>query len=369
MKIKLAIDARTMGSRPSGIGMYLFNFLKELAEYEELEPVLITDVDVSEQMRYFKEKDIAVYPMGQKIYQSGGVYKYFKHVQHVLDEVQPDLFWEVNNIIPVKLKGSFKTVVTIHDVLPMTHTWCYGRVYKWYFMHSMKITLKQADGVIYDSQFSRDDAHRFFKRAALITDMIGYVVISDRKSADKTTEGDYFLYVGNMEMRKGLDILLGGYSKYRENGGTKKLVLAGKMVDKDRLDQMICEVSSKAGGITYNNYVDEDKKNSLYSGCACFVFPSRAEGFGMPVLEAMQYGKPVIASDLKVFHEIAGDEPTYFELENISDEAACDRLAKAMAEYDEKTDTDAYKEVLLRYDGRKLAKNIYVFFAKIVDKR
>ncbi len=369
MKIKLAIDARTMGSRPSGIGMYLYNFLKELAEYEEIEPVLITDVDISEQIVYFKNKGIAVYPMGQAIYQSGGVYKYFAHVQRVLNEVKPDLFWEVNNIIPVKLKGDFKTIVTIHDVLPMTHTWCYGNIYKWYFSSSMKKTLKQAAAVVYDSEFSRDSTRKFFKQAERLPDMLGYIIMKQLKEKPVTGDEDYFLYVGNMEMRKGVDILLAGYRRYRGNGGTKKLVLAGKMVDKDRLDQLICEASSQVGGITYHNYVDEEKKGKLYAQCSCFVFPSRAEGFGMPVLEAMEYGKPVITSDLGIFREIAGDAPTFFTLENVSDEIAADNLAKAMAEYDERVDASKYEEVLGRYDGEKLGRNLYDFFVKVVDKR
>lgn len=89
----------------------------------------------------------------------------------------------------------------------------------------------------------------------------------------------------------------------------------------------------------------------------------------MPVLEAMEYGKPVITSDLGIFQEIAGDAPTFFTLENVSDETAADNLAKAMAEYDDRVAASKYEEVLGRYDGEKLGRNLYDFFVKIVDKR
>lgn len=366
MKIKIAIDARTMGSRPSGIGMYLYNFLTELIKYEDLEISLITDVDTSEQMAYFKDKNVAIHQMGQAIYQSGGVYKYFAYVQSVLKDVKPDIFWEVNNIIPVKLKGNFKTIVTIHDVLPMTHTWCYGKVYKWYFSNAMKKTLKQADGIIYDSEFSKRCTEEFFKNAHKVNDMTGYVIIKQTMEKPEIKDNNYFFYVGNMEMRKGVDILLAAYEKYRRNGGDKKLILAGKMVDADKLDQMICEASGNVGGITYHNYVDEEKKSRLFAECSCFVFPTRAEGFGMPVIEAMQYEKPVIASDLAIFREITKDKPTYFKLEGLTEDEAADNLCKAMENYTVAVDKKNYEETLARYEGGKLTKALYDFFLTVI---
>lgn len=370
MKLKLAIDARTMGSRPSGIGMYLFNFLTELIKYEDIEISLITDVDTSEHMKYFKDNSISnkvsIHPMGQAIYQSGGVYKYFAHVQKMLNEIKPDVFWEVNNIIPVKLKGDFKTVVTIHDVMPMTHTWCYGSIYKFYFANAMKKTLKQADAIIYDSIESKNIAQKYFKAANKVKDMIGYVIIKQIKEKPAIKDEDYFFYVGNIEMRKGIDVLIDAYEIYRRNGGKKKLVLAGKMVDTEKLDQPICEASSQVGGITYLNYVDEEKKAKLFAECSCFVFPTRAEGFGMPVIEAMQYEKPVIATDLGIFREIIGDGVNYFKLENLSTGEAVTNLCKAMENYDNQPDLEGYKTTLAKYEGEKLAKEVYDFIKSLV---
>lgn len=366
--IKLAIDARTMGSRPSGIGMYLYNMLCELIEYEDLEISLITDVATSEQMNYFKDKKVAIHQMGQAIYQSGGVYKYFAFVQKSLNEIRPDVFWEVNNIIPVTLKGNFKTVVTIHDVLPMTHTWCYGKVYKFYFANAMRKTLKQADAVIYDSVESKNYTQKFFKSAQKVKDMIGYVIIKQIKEKPELKDNGYFFYVGNIEMRKGVDILIDAYAKYRSNGGRKKLVLAGKMVDADKLDQLICEASSEVGGITYHNYVTEEKKAQLFAECSAFVFPTRAEGFGMPVIEAMQYNKPVIASELGIFREIIGDTPTYFELEGVSGSDAVTNLCKAMENYSEHAPTSDYVEILAKYESGRLSEKLYSFMKEVIGE-
>ena len=105
--MKIAVDARTLGSRPSGVGMYLNDFLKVLMKYREFEFVLLSDVAESEYIRYFMEKGIPVITQGKAVYRSAGVYSYFSFIQKQLNEIQPDLFWEVNTIIPIRLKGKF----------------------------------------------------------------------------------------------------------------------------------------------------------------------------------------------------------------------------------------------------------------------
>ena len=120
---------RTLGSRPSGVGMYLNDFLKVLMKYREFEFVLLSDVAESEYIRYFMEKGIPVITQGKAVYRSAGVYSYFSFIQKQLNEIQPDLFWEVNTIIPIRLKGNFKTMITIHDMFPIEYVEYFGIVY------------------------------------------------------------------------------------------------------------------------------------------------------------------------------------------------------------------------------------------------
>ena len=71
--MKIAVDARTLGSRPSGVGMYLNDFLKQLMKYEDLEFVLISDVAESEYIKSFIKNGIKVYTKGKQVYKSAGV--------------------------------------------------------------------------------------------------------------------------------------------------------------------------------------------------------------------------------------------------------------------------------------------------------
>ena len=81
-KLKIAIDARTLGSRPSGVGMYLNDFLEQLIKYDEFEWVLFTDVKESEYIKRFEARGISVIAWGKPVYKSVGVYAYFALRKH-----------------------------------------------------------------------------------------------------------------------------------------------------------------------------------------------------------------------------------------------------------------------------------------------
>ena len=122
--------------------------------------------------------------------------------------------------------------------------------------------------------------------------------------------------------------------------------------------------------ISYMGYTTNEEKVDKLSHCACFLFPSHAEGFGMPIVEAMVYYRPVIASDLDIFKELVGDTILYFE-RNSDEEAEVDNLVKAMREFDQKSnvgeiDDRAYDKVIDRYSPEKLGKNMKELFKNIV---
>ena len=102
-----------------GIGMYLFDFLKELVKYKEFDIYLITDVKKSEYIKSCSKMGLKVISYGKPV-RMQDVFSYFGFIQKQLDIIKPDVFWEINNLIPKKLKGDFKTVVTIHDMFPIT---------------------------------------------------------------------------------------------------------------------------------------------------------------------------------------------------------------------------------------------------------
>ncbi len=171
---------------------------------------------------------------------------------------------------------------------------------------------------------------------------------------------DYFFYVGNLENRKGTDILLTAYRKYLERGGSRDLYLAGKIRDSN-IQVMMDEMLSYSGKVHYLGYVDSVERNRLLQNCCCLVFPSRAEGFGIPMIEALSCGTPVIASDLDIFKELVGDCVDYFRLADSFD-VSCDNLLDSMMSFDEKKhDSSRLIQAASRFNEQSVLPKIIEF--------
>lgn len=357
--MRIAVDARTLGSRPSGVGMYLNDFLKVLMKYPEFEFVLLSDVAESEYIKYFMKSGIRVVTQGKPVYRSAGVYSYFAFIQKQLNEIQPDLFWEVNTVIPIHLKGNFKTMITVHDMFPIEYVEYFGRVYSLYFKYSLKNTLKYTDMILYNSQQTKKTTQKIFPIAGKKANCNAYIIANPLKDKWETHDKDYFLYVGNMEKRKGVDLLLKGYQRYRRLGGTKNLILAGKMQEED-INKLLKETLGNTHGITYLDYVGHDRKHELFADCSCFVFPSKAEGFGMPLIEVMKFKKPILVGNLDIYDEIIGTEVNKFDL-NCDERQQIENLANAMLNFSSSVNETAYEETVARYSPDRLGKIVRDF--------
>lgn len=374
--MKLLIDARTLGNHPSGIGMYTFDFLKELINDGRFEIILLSDVATSNEMGFLAKQNVTIVTYGTEITQNIRVLKYFKFVQDSIDYYQPDIFWEPNNLIPVKLRRfSGKIMVTIHDIFPLTQPETHDFIYSKYFRYSLSKTLKQADMITYNSIETKLELERVCPQAKDISHLVSYIIVNkpditvqpvspDVLFQDVKIDGqDYFLYIGNLEKRKGTDLLLRAYKKYRDMGGKKMLYLGGKIREND-IHDLYDDIRSSTQGLVSLGYVDAEQKDALFRNCSGFVFPSRAEGFGIPIIEAMHYNKPILASNLSIFQEITGNAISYFDINTAYDQQV-QNLADAMFHL-KSADLDAYKTITNRYLPNQLGADFcnYVYGAK-----
>ena len=373
--MKILIDARWLGSNPGGIGIYMYDFILELHKDGRFEITLLTDLAASQEMKHLAQLEVPIITYGKEVRESAQVLKYFHFIQDSLDFYKPDLFWEPNNIIPIKLlRYEGKFMVTIHDIFPITDPETYGTIYSAYFKHCLKKTLKQADMIAFDSVESKTNLERFFPQSKDLSHYISYIIVHkpnvDRQPVspdvffkDVKIDGqDYFLSLGTIERRKGAELLLHAYEKYRSLGGTKLLYLGGALREQET-KELYQTVSKRTPGIHALGYVDEEQKDILYRYCSGFVFPSRAEGFGIPIIEAMHYNKPILASNLSIFKETSGDAINYFDI-NTSPEEQINNLANAMLNLTS-ADLAAYRTVTARYTSEELGRGFcdYIYSA------
>ena len=122
----------------------------------------------------------------------------------------------------------------------------------------------------------------------------------------------YFLFVGTLQPRKNVEMLMAAFERLpRERRRGRQLVIAGRCGwGSDALrEALLCRRSE--GEVVWLDHVDDDCLRDLYAGAGTFVFPSLAEGFGLPLLDALGAGLPVIASDLEVMREVGGGLACY----------------------------------------------------------
>ena len=218
-------------------------------------------------------------------------------------------------------------VATIHDLafehLPETfnrRSWMQMRL-------TVRRTARRAARIITVSEYSRQDIIKTYGiDPELITvtpeaanGVFKPITDDDRLSAVRKSYGierDYILSLCSIQPRKNLVRLIEAYSLLRRlhpEGKLPELVLAGKRAWLDNETMRAAERDEVSTDIHFTGYVADEDLNALYSGATCFVYPSYFEGFGLPVLEAMKCGTPVIAGNRTSIPEVAGEAALLFD--------------------------------------------------------
>jgi glycosyltransferase involved in cell wall biosynthesis len=209
----------------------------------------------------------------------------------------------------------YKNIITICDVTPLLFSEAHGRMNVWHHRFALPSILQRADRIITISESSKRDIVRLYGireekvRVTLLAaderfqfDPVG----APGESLVKLPQ-PYILNVGTLEPRKNLDGLIRAFASAKRGGMPHALVITGaKGWGESRLAPLIKELGVSAS-VVFTGFVEEEDLPHLYRGADFFVYPSLYEGFGLPVLEAMACGTPVITSNSSSVPEVAGD--------------------------------------------------------------
>ena len=263
--------------------------------------------------------------------------------------------------------------MTVHDIFPVTTPQYFSALYRMYFRLMLRRSLKTVDAILYDSDFSKNEVETNYPFAKEKQHFLSYVIIQSHDKTGNVNNGNeqenstpYFLYVGNIEQRKGSDLLLKAYERYCKEGGTCDLILGGGIKGAG-MEDILKNAMAAYPDIKYLGYVTDQQKDTMIKGCEAFLFPSRAEGFGMPLIEVMEYDKPVIARQLPIFRELIGECICYFEI-NEDEEKEITEFAKWMhiaQKKDMPVDEAAYRATLDRYRADTLGNKLLDYIKKL----
>ncbi|MGX6565910.1 glycosyltransferase family 4 protein [Cupriavidus necator] len=213
-----------------------------------------------------------------------------------------------------------RTVIMVHDLIPISHAeYCRPGV-RAKHLSRLKVALDHAAGIISNSQDTLDTLVHEADRAgwsmpkAVVARLASGV--ASQAAGPSLLEGPYFVMIGTIEARKNHWFILHVWRRLVERFGERapKLVIIGRRgwECENAIDMLERCEALRGAVVEESDCPDSRLHNYLRHACA-LLFPSFVEGYGMPLVEALQMGVPVIASDLPVFREIADDIPDYLD--------------------------------------------------------
>ncbi len=215
-----------------------------------------------------------------------------------------------------------RPVFLIHDLIPITHPqFCReGEAVR----HEQRIAtaLRSASGLIVNSAATEHDGTEFARAHAITMpqSLIAWLGIdTNPKNAAAgavAPKRPYFVMVGTIEARKNHLLVLGAWREIVAQMGDQApdlIIIGQRGWEAEEAIAILDDLGPLQGRIHELAGCSDERMSELLAGAQAMLMPSFVEGFGLPVVEALQQGVPVIASDLPVFREIAGDIPTYLD--------------------------------------------------------
>lgn len=335
-KFKILFDAGPpTDANKTGVGYYVEQLFTSLSQYHSNELDLygyyfsFLGRGNAKSSKYFKLRRIRLLP--------GKLLNISRRLgfQPYLELLVPSKYDAVvfTNYVMLPTYRKMKKIVVVYDLCYLDHPEFLQNANLAFLNKFALKSIQNADSIITISNFTKDRILHHYPALTnniIVTPIppieykLNKTELPERLSAMGIKKHKYILYIGTIEPRKNITNLVKAYSLLDKSlAASYSLVLAGGKGWKD--GEILLEIENqKALGldIVLTGRVSENEKSALYNNAKCLVQPSHYEGFGMPILEAMQNGLPVAVSNIPVFHEVAGNASIYFDQNNPQDIAS-----------------------------------------------
>jgi len=325
----LAVDAsRAAEARKTGVGWYCFSLLEYLKEIipHDVRVMLYTDQPLPVQLRPWPERWEE-----RELKRRGPMWSQLVLASAVLRD-RPDVLFVPAHVIPLALTlvpraRRPRLVTTIHDVVFKEFPETYALRERWYADHATRLAMRHANRIIVPTEAVKRDLKRYYgcnkERIEVIHHGVApHVMSTAPRRAEKSSSGlsgdlatslrsarddeKMILYVGRLEYKKNVARMVEAFSLAAARMPGLRLVLAGSPGYGYADVRLAIERSPVRDRIVTPGWVDRAECQRLFAAATVLLFPTLGEGFGLPILEAMAAGVPVITSRGGAHEEVAG---------------------------------------------------------------
>lgn len=299
----------------TGIDNYLYNIVEEMIKAGKARDISLIHYKKTEDPIYDETNEVIIKKMSLLTNLLGIPYSINKakiDILHVPAHYH-------NQTAPFFLNKNLKKILTIHDLTPLLFPETHMRMTVMLWNSTLKLIKDRVDAIITDSMNTKNDCIKHLnipedkiKVVPLAADT-QYKPLSNIEKVKKelkikfNLKMPFILCVGTLEKRKNLPTLFEAFSKLKNNGVKHKLVIVGM---KGWKYGEIFETLSKLNlndDVIFTGYIPDEDLVKFYNAADLFVYPSLYEGFGLPPLEAMACGTPVITSNTSSLPEVVGN--------------------------------------------------------------
>ncbi|MCM8709671.1 glycosyltransferase family 4 protein [Clostridium sp. SYSU_GA19001] len=373
--MKVGIDGRgAKWYRGTGIGTYTYQLISSLNDLDKINEYLlfmpqtsITDIPFN---RNFNIRNIT----------EGGSGNFWDEVNipNILMDKDIELYHVPQNGVGLPKEKKCPFVITLHDIIPIKMPETVGETYLRIFNHEMPDIVSRCDGIITVSQFSKEDICKYYnfpKEKVFVTHLAAENIYRPLDSDEcynlVQTQygiyGEYILYVGGFSPRKNIIGLIEAFSKFKNKyKHDVKLVIAGKQGKSYEIYKKRSIDLGVENSVIFPGFIPIEHMPYVYNACKVLVYPSFYEGFGLPPVEAMACGVPVITSNVTSIPEVVGDSAIFINPYDV------DELSEAI--YTVFNDDKLREKLVIKgiirsseLSWRKTAKDTLIAYNKIIN--
>ncbi|MCY6355524.1 glycosyltransferase family 4 protein [Clostridium sp. ZS2-4] len=315
--MKIGIDSRAAKCyRGTGIGTYSYQLINSLNKIDSHNEYLLFMPESNNLSIKFNQNFI-IKNISQNM---NGNFWDEVNIPNILKIKDIDLYHVPQNGIGLPKTKACPFVITLHDIIPYKMPETVGEQYLKIFTKEIPRIIPMCDGIITVSHYSKQDIVNYFNfppEKIFVTHLANEDIYKPlnkhtcKEFIKKTyaIEDDYILYVGGFSPRKNIVGLIDAFSKLiSKSKNTKiKLVIAGSKGKSYSKYKKKAEDLRIENNVIFPGFIPLEHMPILYNASKIFVYPSLYEGFGLPPIEAMACGIPIIASNLTSIPEVVGD--------------------------------------------------------------